>query len=69
MGFQWKHQDTNGFDAPFIYNEYIKSKNKKVIKKLQGYNKDDVFALKYIINKIKKMQKEKPYTSEELQKL
>ncbi len=69
FGFQWKHQDINGFDAPFIYNEYIESKNKEIITKLQEYNRDDVFALQHIINKIKKMQKEKPYTPEQLQKL
>jgi len=69
LGFEWKHPDISGWDAPRLYNEFLQSKDKKIIKKLQEYNRDDVLVLCHILKKIKKMKVEKAYSVSELQKL
>ena len=61
--------DIDGFVAPMHYNEYLASKNKNIIKKLQDYNKDDLTAPIYILKKINKMRAGKYYDIEELRRL
>jgi len=63
--FEWKHPEISGFYAPFLYEEYIKTNDKKIIKKLQQYNKDDVLVLWHILKKLRKMEVGKFYTTSE----
>lgn len=65
FGFEWKHPEISGFCAPFLYEEYIKTNDKKIIKKLQRYNKDDVLVLWHILKKLRKMEVGKFYTTSE----
>ncbi|MBC7091236.1 MAG: TM0106 family RecB-like putative nuclease [Actinobacteria bacterium] len=69
LGFIWRHPDIDGFDAPFLYTQFIQSKDRKIIRKLQEYNQDDVLVLWHILQKIKKMKVGKSYSISELQRL
>lgn len=63
--FFWKHEDIDGRMAPKVYQEYVETKDETVIKRLQEYNKDDVYALHHIISMIDKMIVNKVYHFEE----
>lgn len=69
LGFKWRHPDIDGFNAPILYNQFIQSKDRKIIRKLQEYNQDDVLVLWHILQKIKKMQVGKSYSSVDLQNM
>ncbi len=57
FGFAWKNPSITGFYVGMAYTEYLLSKKKPNWKELKQYNKDDVCALKTIIEHIRKLKK------------
>ncbi|OLS16532.1 MAG: hypothetical protein HeimC3_53740 [Candidatus Heimdallarchaeota archaeon LC_3] len=53
LGFSWKETDMEGLSAVVKFLEYLEDKSKKsIIESLVMYNKDDVLALNYVLEKL-----------------
>ncbi|OFW26773.1 MAG: hypothetical protein A3J28_18685 [Acidobacteria bacterium RIFCSPLOWO2_12_FULL_60_22] len=52
FGYQFRHPDLDGRMVPFEYDEYVRSQNPAVAKRLLEYNEDDVMSLRYIVRKL-----------------
>ncbi|MFA4946777.1 MAG: ribonuclease H-like domain-containing protein [Candidatus Micrarchaeia archaeon] len=52
LGYKFKHQDLSGFEVGLTYSQYLSTKKEPDWKKFKDYNKDDVMALPFIVNKI-----------------
>lgn len=56
LGYKWKNPEIDGFDIPFLYHEYIESRDESIIKKIIEYNRDDVMSMPYLIEKLRKVE-------------
>ena len=62
FGFKWRHPNIDGIQVPQLYQQFLLTRNEKIIKNIQEKNQDDVLVLKQILSQIKKMQIGKPYS-------
>lgn len=62
LGFQWQSEDAGGAESVVWYNEYLKTKDQKILDKILRYNEDDVRATLYVKEWL---EKQKPKTSRE----
>jgi len=51
LKYPFKNKDMCGFDVAVAYEDHLKTK-KKLPKKIFEYNKDDVYSIPYIVNKL-----------------
>lgn len=62
LGFDRKLPDTNGMDAMILYDGYLNSKSTRTKKKIENelleYNKEDLDATIFVINKLKELSKD-----------
>ncbi len=53
LGYKYQHPDLDGMTVALEYlSNYQKTKDKKLMKKLLEYNKDDLLSLPWIMNKL-----------------
>ena len=62
LGFRWDSEDAGGAESVVWYNEYLKTKNTKILDKILRYNEDDVRATLFVKEWL---EKQKPKTSRE----
>ena len=48
LGFSWNSEDASGAESVLWYNEWLKSGDDKIMKKLTEYNEDDVRATLFV---------------------
>lgn len=58
-GFSWRDKTPSGALSIQWFNEYIKTGNEEILKRILEYNEDDCKATMVVIDKIKSIQKEK----------
>jgi uncharacterized protein len=54
FGFKWRASDASGGNSMIWYDEWVKNRDKKLLKKILEYNEDDVKATHIVLNKISK---------------
>jgi predicted RecB family nuclease len=59
FGFRWESPDVDGMEVGSAYSQYLKTKKEIDWEKYIKYNKDDVFALKEIIMRVRELIKTK----------
>lgn len=52
FGFKWRAEDASGSNSMLWYNEWLKNKDKKVLKKILNYNEDDVKATDVVLKRL-----------------
>lgn len=62
LGFKWEAEDAGGAESVVWYNDWLKSGDPKIMKKIIKYNEDDVRATLFIKEWL---EKQKPRTSRE----
>ena len=54
FGFKWRASDASGGNSMIWYDEWVKNKDKKLLKKILEYNEDDVKATSIVLEKLRK---------------
>lgn len=62
LGFAWNSEDAGGAESVVWYNDYLKSKDPKILDKILKYNEDDVRATLFVKEWL---EKQKPKTTRE----
>lgn len=62
LGFAWQSTDAGGAESVVWYNDYLKTKDAKILDKIIRYNEDDVRATLFVKDWL---QQQKPKTSRE----
>ena len=62
LGFTWDSQDAGGAESVVWYNDFLKTKDTKILDKILRYNEDDVRATLFVKEWL---EKQKPKTSRE----
>ncbi|MEK7615732.1 MAG: TM0106 family RecB-like putative nuclease [Patescibacteria group bacterium] len=62
LGFKWDSADAGGAESVVWYNDYLKTKDTKILDKILRYNEDDVRATLFVKEWL---EKQKPKTSRE----
>jgi Icc-related predicted phosphoesterase/uncharacterized protein YprB with RNaseH-like and TPR domain len=52
LGFEFKHPDMNGFDVGMMFTSYAKKPERLPMRKILEYNRDDVMAIPFIVQRI-----------------
>ena len=62
LGFKWQAEDAGGAESVVWYNDWLKTKDQKIMDKIIAYNEDDVRATLFLKDWL---EKQKPRTSKE----
>ncbi len=62
LGFAWRASDAGGAESVVWYNDYLETKDNKILKKILDYNEDDVRATLFVKEWL---EQQKPHTSRE----
>lgn len=54
FGFKWRAEDASGSNSMLWYDEWKRTKDKKLLKKILNYNEDDVKATYIVLKKLSK---------------
>ena len=54
FGFKWRAADALGSNSMLWYNNWLEGKEPKLLKKILGYNEDDVKATHLVLKKLAK---------------